>query len=159
MLSQRQHVLRAFSQRWKLDLHHMDPIVKVLPKGLLLHHRRQILIRGGNHPHLGPQGLIAAQSLKLPVLQNPQKLCLQGQRHIPDFVQKDGSPIRPLKLSDPLRQCPCKGTPLMSKQFALQQGIRNGRTVNRHIRASCQRAVGIDRPGHQLLTSPAFAHQ
>ena len=159
MFRQRQYILRPLPQRRQLDLHHIQSVKKILPKRFRLHHRRQIFIRGGNHSDLRAQGLVTTQSLKFPVLQNSQKFRLQGQRHVPDLVQKDGSTIRPFKLSDSLRQRPSESPPLMPEQLTLQQSIGNGRTVDRHIRTRRPWAVRINGPGDQLLTGSAFTHQ
>ena len=59
--------------------------------------------------------LAASNPVHLPVAEYPQQLCLQIERHIPNFIQKQGAGIRKHKLADsPALFRPGKGALLIA---------------------------------------------
>ena len=56
--------------------------------------------------HVDVMRAAAAQPFELLFLQNAQKFRLQGQRQVPDFVQKESAVMCHFKAADFLRHCP-----------------------------------------------------
>jgi hypothetical protein len=76
------------------------------------------------------QGLVPAEPLVFAVLQDAQQLRLQPRLEIPDLVEKDRPPGRPLETARPLPHRPREGAALVSKEFALDEIRRQGRAVH-----------------------------
>src|SRR5690348_17816160 len=84
---------------------------------------------GCNQTHVDVMRAAAAQALELLFLQNAQKFRLQGQRQVPDFVQKESAGICHFKAADFLRHGPGKCTLLVPKQLTLQEIEGDGSAV------------------------------
>ena len=56
----------------------------------------------GDDPHVGLNRLVPADSFESLLLQQPQQLALHERRHVPHFVQKDGSSGALFELADSL---------------------------------------------------------
>jgi hypothetical protein len=112
---------------------------------------------GGDHSHVDVMRAAAAQPLELLFLQNAQKFRLQGQRQVPDFVQKESAGICHFKAADFLRHCPGKGTLLVPKQLALQQIERDCSAVKLHEGASAARAEIVNGMGDQFFPRSSFS--
>jgi len=67
MARQQRDVLVAFSQRRQPQPDHVQPMVKVLAKQPLLDALIQVLMGRGDHPHVGPQRLVAADPIEVTV--------------------------------------------------------------------------------------------
>ena len=57
----------------------------------------QIAIGGRDHAHVDAFSGQRAHPLHFLILQHAQKLRLRGQRHVPDFVQKQRAAVRVLE--------------------------------------------------------------
>src|ERR1035438_2714784 len=115
--SQQFHIFRSLPQRWKEDWDHTDAIVEVGPELARHHGRFQISVGGSYHSHIHLDGAVAADALKLPLLQDSQKLGLKGRRDLANFVQKQGASIRHFKATLAHPHSACEGSPLMSEEF------------------------------------------
>ncbi len=87
------------------------------------------------------QQLEAADGAELTLLQRPQQLGLEFQRHIADFVEKQGAAAGQLELAGAALGRSGKGAAFMPKQLALQQSLRNCRAVDRHERGAPALAI------------------
>ena len=83
----------SMPERRDLDLDHIEPIVKILPKPVIPDGLIQIHVRGGNQADIGLAGDVVSQAFEFPFLDESQKLGLNGQGQIADFVQEQGSPL------------------------------------------------------------------
>ena len=70
---------------------------------------------------------------------------IHGQ--ITDFIQKNRSAVGIFKLTDLITDSPGKGSPLITKSFALYQIIRNRPTVNAQKGFVRSRTVLMNGPG------------
>jgi hypothetical protein len=48
----------------------------------------EVLVRGGDHAHVGAQRVVAADAVELAVRQHAQQARLQVERHVADFVEE-----------------------------------------------------------------------
>ena len=91
-------------------------------------------VGGRDHPHVGLDRLVAADPLEPLLLEHPQDLRLGQRRHVADLVEEEGAAVALLELADPLAVGPGERALLVAEQLALQQGLRDGRAVDRQER-------------------------
>ncbi len=91
---------------------------------------RQILVRGGDHLDIRWLAHRAAEPAHRPLLDDLQKLGLEGLGEKPDFVQEDRAAVRGLE--EPRLRPGGVGErpPLEAEQFRLKQGPRDRGTVD-----------------------------
>jgi len=80
----------------------------------------------GHNPDVDLLRLRTSQVLEFPLLQNAQQLRLQLQGDIADFTEKQRTAVGQLQPAGLLCDRAGEGTPLVPKQFTLQQTARNG---------------------------------
>ena len=78
-------------------------------------HLQKILISRCQNSNINPNGSGAAQPLKFLFLEHAQKLRLQLQWHLADFVQENRAAIGKLKTAELLRHGPGKGSSFMTE--------------------------------------------
>src|SRR5260370_32792911 len=113
--NQQRDIFPSLSQRGNSDRKHIQPVVQIRSKFLLIDHGFQIAIRGSNQPSICLQGARAAKTLELPLLQDAQKLRLKLQRYFTDFIEEDSSTVRQLEASHALANRAREGALLVSE--------------------------------------------
>ncbi len=94
-----QDVLGALAQGRQADVQHVDPIVEVFAECLLGHHAHEIAIRRRDQPKIDlPRGY-GPDAGHFLFLQNPQKLYLRVERHVPDLVEEERAAVGQLEQS------------------------------------------------------------
>jgi hypothetical protein len=83
------NVALALSKWGKLDLHYIQPEIKVLPEGPGADRRFQIAIGGGDDANIDMPAFGRADRLHFAFLQSAQELGLQVDGHVADFVEKE----------------------------------------------------------------------
>src|SRR5581483_9690578 len=121
MLYQQGNVAAAVAKRRHLQRHHIEAVVQVLPKLALPDAFLQVDIGGGDDPHIDLDRFRTPQALDFAVLQGPEELRLQVERHVADLVEKDRSAIGLLEAADSqihgARECPLD----VPEQLGLEQ--------------------------------------
>ncbi len=82
------YVFLPFPQRWNVNRHNVQPVIKVLAKCPLLQRRSQIAIRRRQQPNIDLNRARSSQPLKLTLLKHAQQLHLCRRRHIANLVEK-----------------------------------------------------------------------
>ena len=101
-------------------------------------------------------GFAAPQPFDAAVLEQPQNLGLEAERHIADFVQKDGAAVGLLDFADPPVGGAGEGAFLIAEKFTLQKGIGNGDAVDYQKRFVVPQTVLVDCAGGQFLAGAGF---
>ena len=70
-----------------------QPIEQVFTELTGLHLFTQLVMGGGHHAHVNLVRCVAAQRPQFTLLQYAQKLGLQQQWHVADFIQKQGAAV------------------------------------------------------------------
>ena len=96
------NVLAAFAQRRQLNGVHVQAVIQVVAEGAGRDHRFQIAVGSGNQTHVGLKHLVAADALKLLILQDAQHFHLCHRRHVADFVEEEGAAVTLLEFADTL---------------------------------------------------------
>ena len=124
------------------------------------HQRRQVGMGGGDHPHIDPLRLAAADPLEAAILDHTQQLLLHRHRRGGDLVQEQGAAIGELEppRTAPLR--PGEGACLVAEQLAIEQRIAQHGAVQLDERPFPARREEGKTACHQLLSGATFAdHQ
>ena len=101
----------------------LEPIVKVVPKLLILDHFLQRPIGRRNQPHVDLVRLVITNPGNLLLLEDSQKLDLSAHRHIADFIEKQSATVGVLKSPLAIRNRIGKGSTDVAKKFALDKGF------------------------------------
>jgi hypothetical protein len=129
MLRQERNVLRTLAQPRNMDGENIQSIVEVAAKLFLQDHSFQVAMSRGHNPHVDFLRPRASQALKFPLLQDTKKLRLQLERDVANFIQEERALICKLEPADLLCDRTGERSPLMPKQFALEQPGRDGGAV------------------------------
>src|SRR5712691_8777088 len=121
VVDERRDLLDPFTERRHSDLDHVQAVIKVLAETALGDRALQVLVRGGDGPHVDLEGGLAAQPGKLAILKDVQEFALQRGVKITDLVEEDGAPMRGLELSDFQLVRAGERPSLMAKELRLQQ--------------------------------------
>ena len=129
-LAQSRHILRPLPQGRNMYLHHIEPVIQVLPEGPLVDLLLQLPVGGGGYPHIDLNVPQASYPLETPVLQKGQQLGLHEQGHFADLVQKDGPAVGQLHQALFGLARPGKGPLFVAKKLRFQQIFRDCPAVN-----------------------------
>src|SRR5213076_1049478 len=91
------------------------------------------------------------------LLDGAEELSLQAGRELAHLVQQEGAAVGHFEQAFLRRLGPGEGASLITEQLRLQEILGNRRTVDGKERAGSAAAVVVNRPGHPLLSDPAFA--
>lgn len=100
IINEQRDVLFALPEQRHGDGEHIEPVVKVFAKFAVLDLFFQIPVSRRNDPYINFYSAGTAQSLKLAVLNDPEELALQLQRHLADFVKEDSAAVGQFKTPD-----------------------------------------------------------
>ena len=84
----------------------------VLPNGF-----DDVAICRGDKPHVHAQLFVAAHPSKRSILQKSQQLCLQWAAHVADLIEKNGSVVGLLELSNVTSRGPGERSLFVAEQF------------------------------------------
>src|SRR5207249_10317293 len=96
-------------------------------------------------------GVRTAQSFKLPLLQRTQQFRLNLDWNVPDFVQKQRTPVSKLKPSDLLRDRTGECASLVPKELTLKQSGGNGGTIELYKGPVLTATAIVDHTGKYIL--------
>lgn len=120
----------------------------------------QIRVGGGNDLYIYMDNCAAAQAHECLLLNDTQQRGLEVQRHLADFIQKDGAGVCQFKLPDisvPL--CTSKRPLLIAKELAGDQVPGEGRAVENDKRLVPAGAGIMDGLGEDVLAHTGFTQQ
>ena len=159
MPDERRDVLAAIAQRRHADRDHAQTEIEVLAEGAALNLGLEVLVRGGDHPHVDLDRARRAEALDLPLLQDAQDLGLRLGTHVPDFVEEDGPAIGLLELADLLLGGASERPLLVTEELRLDQLLRDRGAVHLDEAVAAPQAVAVDGARDELLAGTALAEQ
>jgi hypothetical protein len=110
-------------------------------------------------PHVELDRPLAADPLNRALLEETQELGLQVAGHVSDLVEEHGSPVRQLEGPPPQADSAGERAPLVAKQLALEQRVRNRRAVDSDERRRRARALAVDCPRQPFFADPRLAEK
>jgi len=93
VIGQRQDIFLATAQGRQVDLNHVEAVIEILAEAAFAELAFEIAVGGGDDAYVDAFGPIHAERSHFAILQNAQKLGLQGQGKLGDLVEKQGSTI------------------------------------------------------------------
>ena len=117
----------------------------------------QVSIRCRYHTDINRFGDVVADTFEFALLKHTQKLALQLDRYLADFIEENCATIGQLKPTNSVTVCARKCTFHMTKELALEQILRNRRTIHLDQRAIGARTLRMYGTGDQLLANAGFA--
>ena len=157
MLDQKWNILTAVAQSRQMDGNDIQSVREVLPERSFLHHEPKIGAGCRNNPHVDFDRSIAAESIKLPFLNDAQQLDLQGSRHVADLIEEDRAAVGLFKFADPGLDGTRKGAFDVTKQLRFEQVFRNRSAVYADKLLMFSLAVEMNGPGNQLFAGTGLA--
>jgi hypothetical protein len=116
------HVLAPLAQRRQAQADDVEAVEQVFAEHAVAHALLQVLVRGGDHAHIGLDGSgCAADAVELPVGQHAQQARLQVEGHVADFVEEQRAALGLLEAAAALRLRAGEGAALVAEQLAFQQ--------------------------------------
>jgi hypothetical protein len=91
----------------------------------------EVLVRGGDNPHVTGLGSVAADALEAALLQHAQQLDLHLQGHVADFIEEQGTAGGHFEAALAAADRPGESALLVTEQFRLEQVARDGAAVDR----------------------------
>src|SRR6267378_7006950 len=156
VFDQQGNVFSSFPQRRNLDREDVKTVKQIAAKCTRCDSRLQIAVGGGDDPHIGSDRLIAAHTLKLPLLQNTQQRNLSFRGQLTDFIKEEGAFFCKLEPTQPPLRCPRKGALLMTEQLRCNQRRGNCSTTHTDESARGPPRSFVDRAGDQLFACARF---
>ena len=157
MAGQYRYVFTTLTQRWQTQADDVQAVKQILAECTFLDTLFQILVRGGDHPHIGFDGAVTTYAVKTAVRQDPQQAGLQIELHVTDFIQEQGTTIGLLETPTAHGLCACESTTLVAKEFAFQQIFGNSCGVDGHKRAIGTLRMFVQSSGNQLFARTRLA--
>ena len=157
MLGEEEHVAAPRAERRHFDLDDVDPKVEVFPEGSLCDRRLEITVGRRHQAHVARDLRIAADRPDCPLLQDPQKLGLQGEWQFADLVEQERPAIGLNEEAGAGRAGVGEGAAHVPEQLTFQQRLGYGGTVDGDEGASAAPAAFVERARDELLTGAALA--
>ena len=151
MARQHEHVFTPLTQSGQAQANHVEAVVQVFAKTALFYPLLQILMRRRDDAHIGLDGVVPADPVKMAVAQYPEQPGLKIKRHVADFIEEKCAAVGLLKTAAPQRLRAGKGATLMAEELAFQQIFRNGGGVDRNEGPVGARRMLVQRARHQLF--------
>jgi hypothetical protein len=101
--------------------------------------------------------MTAAQTLELLLLKGAQKLRLQFQRKISNFVEEQCPPVRALKPAGRLIHRARESSSFVTEELAFEQTARDRGAVEGHEAILAPRTRLVNRPRHDFLAGASLA--
>ena len=150
-------VLAPLAQRRHLEADDIEAVVEVLPEPSLADLLLEVPVRCCQDPYIHGPCRRAAEGLDLLLLQEAENLCLEGGRHLRDFVEHQGAAVG---CSYPARASADgagEGPLLMTEELALEERVGNGGAVDGGERPLRAVAVLVNDVGDDFLARAALA--
>ena len=155
-LTSKRNVRLALPKRRQLDLHHIQTEIEVLAKTSGANGRFQVAIGRGNDARPDADALIRTHRLDFMFLKSAQKLGLQVDGQVADFIQKKGSLASGLEQAL-LRMLRSRERALhVAEQFGFDQRRNQRGTVHGGKRLIVPRARKMNRARDKFLSGAAF---
>src|SRR5262249_44251159 len=129
-------LVAALAQRRQLHADDVQPVEEVLAEAALAHRALEVAVRGGDHARVDGHFAVTAEPRELAALQDLQELRLQARVHLGDLVEEDRAAVRDLELAELALLRAGERALLVAEQLALEQLLRQRRTVHFHERAA-----------------------
>ena len=156
-LGQGNDIAPTLAKRWDRYPNPGNPVVEILTKLPFRNECSQVAIRCRNDVDVDCVFLLPAHATKLSGIEHPEKFSLYRQWQFTHLVEEQRPLVRQLKKTGLHTRAPGECTALVAKQFILNQGFGNGRTIQLDIGPSAATGLIVDEARGQFLAHAAFS--
>src|SRR5215217_2477325 len=156
-LAQHDDVLAALAQGRQLQGDDVEPVVEVLAEGVPLHLVLEHLVRGGDDTDVHRLAPVVADLVDDLLLERPQELHLELERHLANLAQEEGAADGRLELARLGGHRAREGALHVAEQLALQQVLGDGAAVDGDEGALHPGRAAVELPGDELLAGARLA--
>ena len=158
MVRQERNVLLALPERRQGDRHHPKPVEQIAPQDPALDRLLRIPVGRGDEPDIDlGVGRLGPDPADHAVLDHPEQLGLEGERHFGQLVQKQGAPVGGFQEPGLVAIGPGEGALAMTEHLGLEQGLGKRGAVDRHHELLRPPAMLVNELGEDFLSGSAFA--
>src|SRR5512147_3246818 len=143
-------------QRRQFNEKRPDAEQEVFPELAVFYHALEVPVGGRYEPEVAFHFPAPPQGPDPVLLEHTQKIFLDIQGELADFIQKKRAPVRLLDQAFPGFFRAGKGALFMPEQEALHQGLRQRGAIDDHEIAAASPAVVVDGAGKKLLARARF---
>ena len=135
----------------------VQPVVQIFAQSTLADRALKRTIGGGQNPHIDRNLPGASKPRNLLIFENAKQFGLHLRPHLCDLVEQKGSAVRAFETAFATAIRAREGAALVAKQFAFDQGFRNGRAIDGDEGPVTARRFVVDCACGQLLSRTALA--
>ena len=151
VLREQPDVVAPHPQWRQIDPHHVDPVVEITAELATFHHLVDVAGGRGHHADVDGVFLAGAHPPHPSLLEHAEQFGLERQRQFAHLVEEQRAAVGELDEAHPAGIGAREGPALVAEELALDQRVGNRPAINRHERALCPPAAGVNRPGHEFL--------
>src|SRR5262249_54685111 len=149
--SEEGNLFRSLAQGRHDDLDHVQPIVEVVAEASGRHGLLQVLVGGGQDPHVDLDGGAPSHAGELAILEDMQELALEGRMQIADLVEEDRAVVGRLELAELELMGAREGAALVTEEFAFQELAWHGGAIDLHEGTGLANAELVNGSSGQIL--------
>ena len=154
---QQRDILPPVGEGRQMEVDHVQAVEQVLAKQARSHLAFEVPVGGRYDAHVHRFTDCAADGAHSAFLQGAQQLHLHRQRHVADFIQKEGATLGGPEQPRVFTDCPGESTLDVAEQFRFQQLFGQGAAVNGNKGATPLRVCLMYSPGQQFLAAATGA--
>ncbi len=156
MVGQNEDVIASLVEWIEVDGDDLESKIQVAAKPALFNFFFQVFVRRGQHADVDFNGLVVPDTGDFPLFQHAQQFDLSRDRHVTDFVQEQGAPVRVFEFSLAVRDRVGEGSLDVTKQFAFHQVFCHGAGIDCDERFFLAGAVLMNRLRYHIFAGSRF---
>src|SRR5271156_318953 len=158
-LRERQDVFAAFAQRWNAQGDDVEAGVEVLAKVMRADFGFEVAIRRRDDSRIEVNRALAADALEVLLLQEAQKLGLEGRRQIGNLVEENGAAVGRFEPARLVLHRPGESAAHVAEELALEQLFRQRSAIDDDERLVLTPAPSMDLARDHVLAGAAFSRE
>src|SRR5262245_11476212 len=135
----------------------IEAIIEILPKFSVIHHFFQVAIGRSNHANVYSNLSFSSHVTQRLFLNHSEEPNLGIQRHVADFIQKNGSLMCQFEVPFLHGNRTCKSASFVSKQLALHQPFGESRTIDSAKGVRSSRGESMNSSCNEFLANTTLA--
>src|ERR1039457_2411816 len=156
-LRERQNILAAFAQRRHPKGDDVEAVIEILAKVMRRDFGLEVAIGRGDYSRIDVNRAFAADALKVLILQEAQKLGLQGRRQVGNLVEENAPAVGRLERPGLILDRAGKRAPAIAEHIVFEKFLRERGAIDDDERLAMAPAPSMDLPGDNVLAGAALA--
>ena len=157
ILHQQRNIIAPLAQGRQFQIDYIQAIQQILAQLIIADGFVWVFIGCRQHAHIHGNFAVATDAPQRAIFQHAKQLGLQRDRHLSNFVQKQGAAIGQFKATFAAHNRACEGAFFVAKEFRFHQRFRDGRAVDGQEGIGGARTELMNRLRHQIFARARFA--